>query len=131
MAQQVDPARDHRVLKDTYCGSIGVEYIHIQDRETRRWLQAEMEPNRNRRKSTASKRLRILRQLMDAELFESFIHSRYQGQKTFLPRRRRGPDSRTAPVHRDRGDGGADEVVIGMAHRGRLNVLANILHKPY
>jgi 2-oxoglutarate dehydrogenase E1 component len=119
------------VLRDTYCRTIGVEYLHLQDRDLRRWLQGEMEPTRNRPELDRDKKLRILGQLIDAELFETFTHSRYQGQKRFSLE---GADSLIPALHQfieTAADTGAEEIVIGMAHRGRLNVLANILGKPY
>lgn len=118
-------------LRNTYCGTVGVEYIHLQEREIRRWLQGEMEPGENRRDFNNAEKIRILGQLVDAELFESFIHSRYQGQKRFSLE---GAESLIPAMHQfmeTAAATGSDEVVIGMAHRGRLNVLANILHKPY
>ena len=119
------------VLKDTYCRTIGVEYLHIQDTPIRRWFQEKMEPNRNRPEISREKKHRILGQLIDAELFESFTHGRYQGQKRFSLE---GAESLIPALHQlieTAAETGAEEVVMGMAHRGRLNVLANILHKPY
>ena len=119
------------VLRDTYCRTIGVEYLHIQDRTDRRWLQEEMEPIRNRPEVSREKKHQILGQLIDAELFESFTHSRYQAQKRFSLE---GAESLIPALHQfleSAVESGAEEVVIGMAHRGRLNVLANILRKPY
>ncbi|MCP4895466.1 MAG: 2-oxoglutarate dehydrogenase E1 component [bacterium] len=118
-------------LRETYCRSVAAEYVHIQDRSIRVWLQEEMESHRNRPTLTREQKLAILEQLIDAELFETFLHSRYQGQKRFSLE---GAES-TIPALRAfleaAGAEGCDEVVVGMAHRGRLNVLANILHKPY
>jgi 2-oxoglutarate dehydrogenase E1 component len=119
------------VLRDTYCRDIGVEYLHIQDVHIRRWLQQEMEPIRNRPQLPPEHKREILKQLIDAELFETFNHSRYPGQKRFSLE---GAESLIPALHRfmeTAADTGAGEVVMGMAHRGRLNVLANILHKPY
>jgi 2-oxoglutarate dehydrogenase E1 component len=119
------------MLRETYCGSVGVEYIHIQNRDIRRWLQKEMEPVRNHRAWEDADRRRILGQLIDAEIFETFIHSRYQGQKRFSLE---GAESVIPALHQfveTAAATGADEIVMGMAHRGRLNVLANILRKPY
>ncbi len=98
---------------------------------TRRWLQKEMEPTRNRPDFSREKKHRILGQLIDAELFESFTHGRYQGQKRFSLE---GAESLIPALHQfieTAAETGGEEVVMGMAHRGRLNVLANILHKPY
>ncbi len=119
------------ILRDTYCRSVGVEYVHIQDREVRRWLQSQMEPVRNRPSLDKAAKLKILTQLTDAEIFETFIQSRYPGQKRFSLE---GAES-LIPALRAfievAGELGADEIVVGMAHRGRLNVLANVLQKPY
>jgi 2-oxoglutarate dehydrogenase E1 component len=119
------------VLGDTYSRNIGVEYLHIQDMAVRRWLQSEMEPIRNRPEISRDKKHRILAQLIDAELFESFTHGRYQGQKRFSLE---GAESLIPALHQfmeTAAETGAEEVVMGMAHRGRLNVLANIFQKPY
>ena len=119
------------VLKDTYCGSIGVEYVHIQDVHQRRWLQAQMEPVRNRPEFDREKRMDILERLVDAELFETFIQSRYPGQKRFSLE---GAESLIPALHAVvelAPELGVQEMVLGMAHRGRLNVLANILDKSY
>ena len=119
------------ILHDTYCRAVGIEYIHIQDIHIRRWLQQELEPIRSRPEFPPERKIEILRQLIDAELFESFTHSRYMGQKRFSLE---GAESLIPALHQfmeTAADTGADEVVMGMAHRGRLNVLANILRKPY
>jgi 2-oxoglutarate dehydrogenase E1 component len=119
------------LLHDTYCRNIGTEYIHIQDVHIRRWLQQEMEPIRNRPGLPRERKITILKQLIDAELFETFTHSRYMGQKRFSLE---GAESLIPALHQfieTAAATGADEVVVGMAHRGRLNVLANIMHKPY
>jgi 2-oxoglutarate dehydrogenase E1 component len=130
-AQQATLREILGVLTDTYCRTVAVEYIHIQDMEARRWLQAEMEPNRNRPEPSREQQHRILGQLIDAELFESFTHGRYQGQKRFSLE---GAEALIPALHQfmeTAAATGAEEVVMGMAHRGRLNVLANILRKPY
>jgi 2-oxoglutarate dehydrogenase E1 component len=118
-------------LRETYCRTIGVEYMHIQDVGIRRWLQDRMEPRRNRPKTAFRQKMRILMVLHYAELFEKFLHTRYQGQKRFSLE---GAET-TIPVLdamiEKVAEMGAKEVVIGMAHRGRLNVLTNILRKPY
>ncbi len=119
------------VLRETYCGTIGVEYLHVQDTAVRRWLQEQMEPIRNRPQLSRDKKHRILAQLIDAELFESFTHGRYQGQKRFSLE---GGESLIPALHQfveTAVETGAEEIVMGMSHRGRLNVLANILRKPY
>ena len=118
-------------LKETYCQSIGVEYMHIQDNEIRRWLEKRMEPCRNRPSFSRATKLRILTDLHHSESFERFLHARFLGQKRFslegaealIPLMNMIVDASAAT--------GAKEIVLGMAHRGRLNVLANILGKPY
>jgi 2-oxoglutarate dehydrogenase E1 component len=118
-------------LKETYCRSIGVEYMHIQDTRIRRWLQERMEPRRNRPRFDQAKKVRILKSLHYAELFERFLHTRYTGQKRFSLE---GAET-LIPVLETIVEKAADmhvrEIILGMAHRGRLNVLANILRKPY
>jgi len=70
-------------LRETYCRTIGVEYMHIQDVEVRRWLQARMEPRRNRPKLAFRQKMRVLMVLHYAEAVREFLHTRYQGQKRF------------------------------------------------
>ncbi len=118
-------------LRETYCGTIAVEYLHIQDAEQRRWLQERMEPTFNRPALTAADRDRILNDLIAAEGFEQFLATRYPTAKRFSLE---GADT-LIPILRtliERGAAlGVEEMVFGMAHRGRLNVLANVLRKPY
>lgn len=118
-------------LNRTYCGSVGCEYIHIQETSKRRWLQARMEPNCNTPSFPAEQKVRILRRLYEAEIFERFLHTRYVGQKRFSLE---GAETlipcldaiiERCPEH------DVAEIVMGMAHRGRLNVLANIVGKSY
>jgi 2-oxoglutarate dehydrogenase E1 component len=119
------------ILQETYCRSVGVEYLHIQDVPVRRWLQARMEPVRNRPEFPREKRLQTLAGLIDAELFETFLQSRYPGQKRFSLE---GAESLIPALHAIlelAPELGVEGVVLGMAHRGRLNVLANILDKSY
>lgn len=119
------------VLRATYCGTIGVEYLHIQDVHIRRWIQQQIEPIRNRSPYDRARKRAILEQLVNAELFETFTHSRYPGQKRFSLE---GAESLIPALHFGielAAQLGAEELVLGMAHRGRLNVLANILRKSY
>jgi 2-oxoglutarate dehydrogenase E1 component len=118
-------------LRETYCRSIGVEYVHIQDTNIRRWLQDRMEPRRNQPNFDHDKKQRILKCLHYAELFERFLHTRYVGQKRFSLE---GAETLVAVLEaivERAGECDVREIVLGMAHRGRLNVLANILRKPY
>lgn len=118
-------------LRRTYCGSIGVEYLHIQDTPRRRWLQSRMEPSLNQPKFTPRERVRILRRVVGAEQFEQFLHSNYVGQKRFGLE---GGETLIAALDSvlDQSPSlGVREIVMGMAHRGRLNVLSNIIGKSY
>jgi 2-oxoglutarate dehydrogenase E1 component len=120
-----------KALQDTYCRTIGVEYMHIQDTRIRRWLQERMEPRRNRPSFDHAQKLRILKSLHYAELFEHFLQTRFTGQKRFSLE---GSET-LVPVLEAIVEKAPDylirEIIIGMSHRGRLNVLANILRKPY
>jgi 2-oxoglutarate dehydrogenase E1 component len=120
-----------QALRETYCGSIGVEYKHILDTRIRRWLQERMEPCRNKPNFTTEKKLWLLRQLHYAELFEHFLQARFVGQKRFSLEGAETLIPIMEVVVERAADLGVREIVLGMAHRGRLNVLANILRKPY
>ncbi|GAA3051366.1 multifunctional oxoglutarate decarboxylase/oxoglutarate dehydrogenase thiamine pyrophosphate-binding subunit/dihydrolipoyllysine-residue succinyltransferase subunit [Kitasatospora albolonga] len=117
------------LLRNTYCRTVGIEYMHIQDPKQRKWLQERLEKPYT--KPEREEQLRILRRLNSAEAFETFLQTKYVGQKRFsleggeslIPLLDATIDA--AAEHR------LDEAVIGMAHRGRLNVLANIVGKPY
>ena len=117
------------VLRDSYCRTVGVEYMHIQDPEQRRWLQDHVE--RPLGKTSTDEQLRTLRRLNAAEAFETFLQTKYVGQKRFSLE---GGESSIALLDRilcRAADANMDEVCIGMPHRGRLNVLANIAGKSY
>jgi 2-oxoglutarate dehydrogenase E1 component len=118
-------------LRDTYCQHIGVEYIHIQDTDIRRWLQERMEPNHLRARFTKAQKTRILRRLHKAELFEKFLHTKYVGQKRFSLEGGETMIAAFDAIIEHCPHVGVEEVVLGMAHRGRLSVLTNILRKPF
>jgi len=118
-------------LQEIYCGRIGVEYIHIQDTEVRRWIQDRIEPTRNRRTFTKAQKIRILRRIHKAELFEKFLHTRYVGQKRFSLEGGETTIAALDSVIEESPAQGVDEIVMGMAHRGRLSVLTNILRKSF
>jgi 2-oxoglutarate dehydrogenase E1 component len=116
-------------LRRTYCGHIGVEFMTLLDSDRRRWLIPRMEHTENRATLSEAEQRHILEKLTVAETFESFIHTKYQGAKRFSID---GGESLIPMVDTlldVGGELGVTEVVIGMAHRGRLNVLANILGK--
>jgi 2-oxoglutarate dehydrogenase E1 component len=118
-------------LQRTYSGHVGVEYMHMQDLEARTWLQEKMEQSRNQPDFTAAEKIRILRRVHKAELFERFLHTKYVGQKRFSLE---GAETMVAAV-----DSiiemcphcGVEEVVMGMAHRGRLNILTSVMRKSF
>jgi 2-oxoglutarate dehydrogenase E1 component len=118
-------------LRETYCRTIGVEYMHIQDTGIRRWLQERMEPHRNQPRFDRAKKLFILKRLYYAEMFEHFLHSRYPGEKRFSLEGAETLIPLLEAVVEKAPETGVREIVMGMSHRGRLNVLTNILRKPY
>jgi 2-oxoglutarate dehydrogenase E1 component len=119
------------ILRQTYSAKIGVEFMHIQDPDQKAWIQARMEGSHNLLRPGAEEKRELLEQLVEAEGFERFLHVKYPGTKRF------GLDGgeSTVPaleaIIRKSVEIGVDEIVIGMPHRGRLNVLANVLGKPY
>jgi 2-oxoglutarate dehydrogenase E1 component len=119
------------VLRDTYCRKIGVEYMHIRNAQCRKWLQEQMEPTRNRPKFDIRQKRRIILKLNAAELFETFLSTRYVGQKRFSLEGGEMLIPMLDAIIERSARYGAREIVMGMPHRGRLNVLANILNKPY
>ncbi|MDD2847904.1 MAG: 2-oxoglutarate dehydrogenase E1 component [Desulfuromonadaceae bacterium] len=118
-------------LRDTYCREIGVEFMHIQEPDERQWLIDRMEPCRNIPVLSRDDKLHILEKLHQAALFELFLHRRFVGQKRFSLE---GGEILIPVLDRvicNCPEAGVSDVVIGMSHRGRLNVLAHILRKPY
>jgi 2-oxoglutarate dehydrogenase E1 component len=118
-------------LHETYCGKIGVEYLHIQETPQRRWLQERMEPSKNRREFSKERKLRILDRIAKAEEFEHFLHSHFVGQKRFGLEGGETLIAALDQVIQKAPERGIKEFVIGMAHRGRLNVLSSIFRKSY
>ncbi len=116
-------------LKATYCGSIGVEFRDIEEPAQRTWLQERMESTQNRVELTPEMSRRVLGKLTDAETLETFIHKNFLGAKRFSLQGAESMIPMLDLLLETAGELGADEVVIGMAHRGRLNVLVNILDK--
>ena len=117
------------VLRDTYCRTVGIEYMHIQDPEQRRWFQDRLE--KPYQKPTHDEQLRILAKLNQAEAFETFLQTKYVGQKRFSLEGGESVIPLLDEILQGAAESGLDEVAIGMAHRGRLNVLANIAGKTY
>lgn len=117
------------VLRDSYCRTTGVEFMHIQDPKQRRWIQDRIE--RPHSKPEREEQLRILRRLNAAEAFETFLQTKYVGQKRFSLEGGESVIPLLDAVIDSAAEARLEEVVIGMAHRGRLNVLANIVGKSY
>jgi len=117
------------VLRDSYCRTIGLEYMHIQDPAQRRWIQEKVE--RPYAKPTHDEQLRILGKLNEAEAFETFLQTKYVGQKRFSLEGSESMIAALDAVLHSASEAGLDGAAIGMAHRGRLNVLTNIAGKTY
>ncbi len=119
------------ILKRTYCGTIGVEFLHLTDPEEKAWIQERIEEPQNKTEFTVNGKRAILQRMIAAEKFEQFLHKKYPGTKRF------GVDGGEAliplieQIMKRGGQLGLEEIIIGMAHRGRLNVLANVMGKPY
>ncbi|MDP3424411.1 MAG: 2-oxoglutarate dehydrogenase E1 component [Burkholderiaceae bacterium] len=116
-------------LRETYCGTIGAEYMYTTDQNQKRWWQEKLESIRSKPNFTAEKKKHILGRLTAAEGLERFLHTKYVGQKRFSLE---GGESFIASMDeliQSAGAKGVQEIVIGMAHRGRLNVLVNTLGK--
>lgn len=116
-------------LHKTYCGHVGCEYVYIDATEKRRWLETRMESSLNQPHFSHEKTVRILAKIIEAESFENFLHTRFVGQKRFSLE---GAETLIACLDaliQKSPEVGLKEIVIGMAHRGRLNVLGNIMRK--
>jgi len=118
-------------LDATYCKHIGVEYLHIENTEQRRWLQDKMEPTNNMPSFDPSIKKRILRKLVEATTLEHFCATRYIGKKRFSLEGNESLIPMMNELIQYAGDFDVEVVTIGMAHRGRINVLVNILNKTY
>jgi multifunctional 2-oxoglutarate metabolism enzyme len=119
----------YKILRDSYCRTVGIEYMHIQDPAQRKWLQEKLE--RPYSKPTHDEQLHILEKLNESEAFETFLQTKFVGQKRFSLE---GGESTIAfldEILQQSANAGLEEVGIGMAHRGRLNVLTNIAGKTY
>jgi 2-oxoglutarate dehydrogenase E1 component len=118
-----------QALRDTYCRNIGFEYMFISDRVQRLWIEERIEPDRATPRYAGETQKRILQKLTEAETLERYLHTRYVGQKRFSLE---GGESLIPAIDeliQRAGAAGVQEIVVGMAHRGRLNVLVNVLGK--
>jgi len=117
------------VLRDSYCRTVGIEYMHIQDPAQRKWIQDHVE--KPYFKPSHDEQMRILGKLNEAEAFETFLQTKYVGQKRFSLEGGESTIALLDAVIQDAAEQGLEEAVIGMAHRGRLSVLTNVAGKTY
>ncbi|KIL99733.1 2-oxoglutarate dehydrogenase E1 component [Paramagnetospirillum magnetotacticum MS-1] len=120
-----------RIVQETYCAKIGVEFMHIQDPDQKAWIQKRIESIHNRTDFTPRGKTAILERLTEAEGFERFLQMKYTGTKRFGLEGGESVIPALEQILKRGSQLGVDEVVLGMAHRGRLNVLANFMKKPY
>jgi 2-oxoglutarate dehydrogenase E1 component len=118
-----------RFLKDTYCRTIGAEYMYITDMAQKRWVQERLESIRSAPGYDADYKRRILERLTAAETLEKYLHTRYVGQKRFSLEGGESLIPQLDKLLQNAGKAGVQELVIGMAHRGRVNVLVNVMGK--
>jgi 2-oxoglutarate decarboxylase len=118
-----------KILRDSYCRTIGVEYMHIQDPAQRKWFQDNLE--RPYEKLSRDEQMRILGKLNEAEAFETFLQTKFVGQKRFSLEGGESTIAALDEILQAAANNGLQEVAIGMAHRGRLNVLTNVAGKTY
>lgn len=116
-------------LRNTYCRSIGVQFMHIDDLGVKLWLQERMEGSENQGQLTGAEQVRILTRLTDAVIFEEFIQKKFLGAKSFSLEGSETLIPLLDLAIEEAGNGGINDIVLAMAHRGRLNVLANIMGK--
>jgi 2-oxoglutarate dehydrogenase E1 component len=119
------------VLRRNYCGKVGLEYMHIQDVEERKFLQERMEGKDKEISFTPEGKKAILSKVVEAEQWEKFLARKYVGTKRFGLDGGESMIPALEAVIKYGGQAGVSEVVLGMAHRGRLNILTNVMHKPY
>ena len=119
------------LLRETYCGKIGAEYMHLLDLDERKWLREYMESTTNKPNLEKQDKQAILHKLNQAMAFEQFLHKKYIGHKRFSLE---GADTLIPIMHflmMRAGETGVEKFYLGMAHRGRLNILVNVMNKPY
>ena len=118
-----------KILRDSYCRTVGVEYMHIHNPAERKWMQEKLE--QPYQKPSREQQLRILEKLNEAEAFETFLQTKFVGQKRFSLEGGESTIAALDAILQASADSALDEVAIGMAHRGRLNILTNIAGKTY
>ena len=120
-----------KILEQTYCGSIGVEFMHIQDPDEKAWIQERIERIRNQPEFTVMGKKAILNRLIETEGFEKFCDKKFTGTKRFGLDGGESLVPAMEQIFKRGSQLGIEEIVLGMAHRGRLNVLANVMGKPF
>jgi 2-oxoglutarate dehydrogenase E1 component len=126
------PLRDIiELLRETYCGSTGVEFMHIQSPEIKDWIKKKLETTRNAVDYKVDEKIQILRKLIDAEVFENYLHTKFVGHKRFSLEGGESFIILLDKILQESADKDINTVIVGMAHRGRLNVLANNIGKSY
>src|SRR5690606_5886377 len=121
----------YQLLNDTYCHTIGVEYRYMRNPIKFKWFEERMEPSRNKPSFDTDKKKRILQKLNQAVVFENFLGTKFLGQKRFSLEGAESLIPALDSVIEKGAELGIEEFTLGMAHRGRLNVLANIMGKTY
>ena len=119
------------IVKQTYCSKVGVEFMHIQYPDQKSWIQQRVESSRNLPELSTEERLDILRQLYASEGFERFLHIKYTGTKRFSLEGAESTIPLIETIIHSASDLGVEEIVLGMPHRGRLNVLTTVMNKSY
>ena len=117
------------IIRSTYCGTIGAEYMHIVETAQKRWIQQRLEPSRGNPNFDADKKRHLLERVISAGALEEYLHTKYVGQKRFSLEGGESLIPLLDQLVEDSGRYGVKEIVLGMAHRGRLNVLVNIVGK--
>jgi 2-oxoglutarate dehydrogenase E1 component len=118
-----------KIIRSTYCGNIGAEYMHINETEQKRWIQQRLESSMSTPDFSSTKKIRILNRVIAANALEEYLHIKYAGQKRFSLEGGECLIPMLDEIVQNGGQASVEEVVIGMAHRGRLNVLVNIIGK--
>lgn len=117
------------LLRDTYTGPIGIEYMHIQDTGKKDWIKIKTESTKNSNVFTKAEKLQILKKLIEAETYETFVHTKFIGQKRFSLEGCEAVIALVDKIFEEAADDDINSIVLGMAHRGRLNVLVNNVGK--
>ena len=118
-----------RLLRETYCGAIGIEFMHIQAPDRKEWIKKTLETIRSTKEYTKGEKIEIFKKLVKAETLENFLHTKFVGHKRFSLE---GSESLIALLDKlfnNAAESGLNSIVLGMAHRGRLNVLVNNIGK--